>query len=72
MDSMLNVMTVEGFVASEVKLTYETGKRTCIGKFYLRNPTKIGQNMYDNDFYIVVYGKKQNGVSKVYMLARDV
>ena len=58
MDNMLNVITVEGVLTSEVRLTYDENKKTSVGKFYLKNTTKVGKNVYHNDFYVVVYGRK--------------
>lgn len=58
MDNQLNVMTTAGVLTSDVNLTYDDVRKTSIARFYLKNTSKVGQNTYKNDFYVVVYGKK--------------
>lgn len=55
---MLNVFAVEGFLTDDVVLTFEDGKKTYKAAFHLRNPKKIGKKIFNNEFYVLVYGKK--------------
>lgn len=64
MNNMLNVTAAEGILTSEVKLTYDDVKKTSIAKFYLKNTTTVGKNTYNNDFYVVVYGRKAEACAK--------
>lgn len=70
MDNQLNMLTIEGVLTSDVKLTYDDIKKTSVAKFYLKNISKIGQNTYKNDFYVVVYGKKADACAKLLSAGR--
>ncbi len=57
-DNLLNIIAVTGFLSGDVKLTYDETKGTYVAKFYIKNPCKIGNYTYFNDYYVVVYGNK--------------
>ena len=63
-DNQLNVLTIEGALTSDVRLTYDDTRKISIAKFYLKNTSRVGQNTYYNDCYVVVYGKKAEGCAE--------
>ena len=70
MENQLNMLATEGVLTSDVKLNYDDVKKTYVAKFYLKNTSKIGQNTYKNDFYIVVYGKKAEACARHLAIGR--
>ena len=56
----LNCFAGEGFLTSDVDLSFDTGKNTTKAAFYVDNPVLLGKNAqpHHNKFYVVVYGKK--------------
>ena len=70
MDTLMNVIAVEGYLTSEVNISFDDVKSSSIARFYIKNPCQIGQNKYGNDFYIIVYGKKAEECKKYLSLGK--
>lgn len=64
-NNCINIITIEGFLTSDVKLSFCEEKKVYKATFHLKNPNKVGKKVYFNELYVVVYGKQAKECKRV-------